>query len=304
MPIGSTTTNHALEAFNNHALATQLTSEKRFTMNELLHKLDSFQRSRSCIELEKKYPICALDVRVQVFTTTQRLKRVKAMFSQAEDLRKEMQRSENPLFIKHVNNRISLLSEQYRNSELSVPLIAKTLENVEQEIEEAKFRAENILKAQSETNFLVLPEEIGTRVSTEVGSVYSELKNLIDTRFYSIHILSEIYEVDNIPLQEAKKVAEQVVESNQDNNYWTIARHCLDNGKFFWFGDLQYRCSCSDYARYKACKHSTWATIRFHKSNMHFRVDPRPLASRKSAGRPKNTGSCYSVLSQTQILLF
>ncbi len=142
---------------------------------------------------------------MQVFTTTHCLKRVKAMFIRAEDLRKEIQRSENPLFIKDLNNRISLLSAQYRNSDLSVSSIAKILENVEQEIEKAKFIAKTILKAHSETNFLVLPDEIGTRVSSEVGSVYSGLENLIDKKFYSIHTLSEISEIDNIPLHEAKK---------------------------------------------------------------------------------------------------
>ncbi len=83
MPIGSATTNNALEASNNRTLSLQMSAGSRFSINELNHILRSSSKSRSVLEQEKLYPICTLDVRAEVFTISERLRRVKCWFQES-----------------------------------------------------------------------------------------------------------------------------------------------------------------------------------------------------------------------------
>ncbi len=184
MPIGSATTNNALEAFINHALSLQMSAGSRFSINEMIPILRSFLQSRSVLEQEKLYPICSLNVRAEVFTTCERLRRVKLWFQESQALRKQIQESEVLFFRFENETDILLVSAAHRAKGLSIRAVEKKVFGNIDNLKEARFRAEQIISVHGDTEIENLPSHALYSIGNQAESAFQLLRTAIDERFF------------------------------------------------------------------------------------------------------------------------
>jgi hypothetical protein len=66
-----------------------------------------------------------------------------------------------------------------------------------------------------------------------------------------------------------------------------IAISALNSNKIWYMGVLNHACSCPNYHLYNACQHALSATMYTTHQDPPRNVDPRSLAGRRRAGRPR-----------------
>lgn len=176
------------------------------------------------------------------------------------------------------------------------------MESIGEEIDAARFRCETALETHEYVNMENLSLKARNLISEQVHNAYMELKSKIDKKFFSFFYLTSLKVEENNARMKAKHAAEQMILTSTDEQMRNIAQYCLDTGKFLLFDMLSFSCTCPEFARYKAYKHCIWETMKFNNDCMHFRVDPTPLAGRRSAGRPRSVGNLYSKLYVSDLL--
>ena len=108
----------------------------------------------------------------------------------------------------------------------------------------------------------------------------------------------------NKSLVHARQLANEIVANVlSDEQERTAACNALNNDSFLGMGVTTHSCSCTQFSNYNACKHVLWATMKTTGQLPPLNVDPRPLASRRRAGRPRATGRALEILPDAQNLL-
>jgi hypothetical protein len=141
----------------------------------------------------------------------------------------------------------------------------------------------------------------GSVASQLFESIFKRLKDAVtarDTSFYHVRLIPPVL---NKSLLQAKRVDNEIISSVvSDEQERTAARIALNNDGFLWMGVTTHSCTCAQFYSYNACKHVIWATITTTGQLPPLNVDPRPLASRRRAGRPRATGRALDFLPDAQ----
>ena len=170
-------------------------------------------------------------------------------------------------------------------------------------MKEALLRTEQIISVHGDTEIANLPSHIMYGIGNQAESAFQLLRTAVVELFFSIHVIRKVHN-SNTALIHVQQAAKNMFENNQNDGSRLIARHCLDTNRFLWFVFLQYTCTCPRSSKYAGCKHAVWATMRFAGDFTHFRVDPCPIAGRRSSGRLRSFGVSYSKLMPSQESLF
>jgi SWIM zinc finger len=141
----------------------------------------------------------------------------------------------------------------------------------------------------------------GPVASQLLESIFKRLTDAVQARdrsFYHIRLLSSVLSKS---LLHARRVANEIVLNvSSDEQERTAAGNTLYNAEFVGMGVTTHSCSCAQFYNYNPCKHVVRATMKTTGQLPPPNVDPRPLASRRRAGRPRATDRALDILPDAQ----
>jgi hypothetical protein len=292
MPCGSAGTNNSLEAFNGSILERDIVAGSRMTMAQFLESVEGPLRQQSQIFTEKYPPLTPLDVRQTVRASSHMKLLVKAWYAKELELDGEIARSTMPVHAPDGHGGFYMLSANSRRS-------GHPIENV---LTGHHDRIVAVMELCSEaTAFLGSWTSMEGSVASQLfESIFKRLTDAVqarDTSFYHIRLLAPVL---NKSLLHARRVANEIVSNvSSDEQERTAACNALNNDEFLGMG-AAHSCSCAQFYNYNACKHVLLATMKTTGQLPPLNVDPRPLASRRRAGRPRATGRALDILPDAQ----
>ena len=141
----------------------------------------------------------------------------------------------------------------------------------------------------------------GSAASKLFESIFKRLTDAVvarDSSFYHVRFLPPVL---NKSLVHARQLANEIVANVlSDEQERTAACNALNNDSFLGMGVTTHSCSCTQFYNYNAYKHVLWATVKTTGQLPPLNVDPRPLAIRRRAGRPRATGRALDILPDAQ----
>lgn len=296
MPIGSATTNNALESFNRHAMQSTLSGGSRSTIGELIDHTQEFIRGASMLENAKDFPLNPLDIRRSVHVSSARLLRVKQMFKSAATLKKELEESGVPFYTCDDLGGYYICSGKHRSLKSDINSLVRG----------HNYAKANCLHWQKIARTVIDKWELdkNTQSNPSVRDTLRVLKEKVDVQY------SSFWKVQKVPVHEnlQRKYAQDAAILISQNDRLPLedrdrAQNCIETEDFLWFGVLTHRCSCPLYLQYGACKHCIWATQLTSSINIHPRGNSSGLAVRRRAGRPRSTGNSYTFATQNHMPL-
>jgi hypothetical protein len=260
-------------------------------MAQFLESVEGLLRQQSEIFTEKSSPLTQLDVRRTVRASSHLKQRVKAWYAKEVALDDEIAKSSVPFH--SPDGRFYLLSAASRRSG----------HNIDDVLNAQQSRIEAVMILCSEASALLKTWTTleGSVASQLFKSIFKRLEDAVtaqDLSFYHVRLIPP--ELNKLLVQ-AKRVATEIVSSAvSDEQERTAARIALNNDGFLGMGVTTHSCTCPQFNSYYAGKHVIWATMTTTGQLPPLNVDPRPLASRRRAGRPRATGCALYFLPEAQ----
>jgi MULE transposase domain/SWIM zinc finger len=293
MPCGSASTNNSLESFNGNALSRDIVGGTRTTMAQLFRDLEGFFRSQSEEKCSHTVPITPLDVGRNVAASSQMLVRVKEWYAKAIALATFFDESALPLFRDDDNGGFYVISGlSKRGGESIDTLLAGQMGCIQQAMVACSEAGRVMGEWRNMSHSLA---EVALKDS------FNMLQRAIIARDLSYYHVRFIPPQLNKSLIHAREVASVAAADLSLQTFEReIAISALNSNKFLYLGVLNHACSCPNYHLYNACKHALWATMHTTHQDPPRNVDPRPLAGRRRAGRPRGIGRALETLPNAQ----
>ena len=124
------------------------------------------------------------------------------------------------------------------------------MENIEEEVQNAKFSCDVALDAHEGSELERLPVAALEAVQQQVSKAFMELKQIIEKKYFTFYYLSKIHNDDNKAATLAKDAAKEIIETSADVNLVENARSCIENGRFLWFADVPPRVMVIRWSRF------------------------------------------------------
>jgi MULE transposase domain/SWIM zinc finger len=293
LPCGSAGTNNSLEAFNGNILSKDIAAGSRMTLIQLFAELDGMFKAQSESMKARRPPLTPVDVRPSVRAGVRMKARVKGWYEKALDIGAIIKESFFALHQPDGSGGFYLLSSASIKQKLDIHNVLQGRSEVAASVARAKAEAEDIL-----IEWRGLPEELALKRLTDAFvSLQNELLKR-DTSYYHVTLVEQ---AQNAGLQHAKRVAQNVsLDQAAEASERARATEALNSGMFLYYGATTHNCTCPGFQQYGACKHTIWATMETTGEKPPANVDPRALATRRRAGRPRSAGRALQILPNAQ----
>jgi hypothetical protein len=297
MPCGSAGTNNSLEAFNASILERDIVAGSRMTMAQFLESVAGLFRQQSQIFTEKYPPLTPLDVRQTVRASSHIKSRVKAWYAKKLELDGEIAWSTMPVPAPDGHGCFYMISANSRRSGHPIENVLNGHQDCTVAVMELCSAAMALLG-----NWTSMEGSVASQLFESIFKRLTDVVQARNTLFYHISLLSPVL---NTFLLHARRVASEIVSNvSSDEQERTAACNALNNDEFLRMGVTTHSCSCAQFYNYNACKHVLWATMETTGRLPPLNVDPRPLAGRHRAGRPRATGRALDILPFAQNDIF
>jgi MULE transposase domain len=310
MPKSCAATNNSLEAFNGNVLAKDIVAGSRTTMAQFFTSLEGLFRSQSSLIRQSVAPLTAVDARPSVRTSSRKDTRIKEWYSKAIEFLAVYEDGPVACYESDGNGGFYVVSSASRLKGISI----RTL------LERSESSFSKVLSASSDSTFAVdgwqsvktahgddsggftlIPPSVANGASLQLRAALDKLRDAIlerDTSFYWVRATEAN---SNLALLRAKEHSLAILDDPAAASYEKQqARKSLDADHFMWMGVMSHDCSCPEYWLYGGCKHALWATMLSTGQSPPPNVDPRPLAGRRRAGRPRRVTTALQPMSNEQ----
>jgi MULE transposase domain/SWIM zinc finger len=293
---GSATTNNALESFNGNVLARDIAAGSRMTIAQLYEKLEGLFAAESALAAAGQPPLTSMDVRPCVRAKSHMKARVHEWFAKAIELSSQAGGSFVPLYVSDGNGGFFWLSSTAMRQNQRIDTVLASRSEVNIRCDNASSDARSVLEDDQGGQDGGVQDDGELRL--RALKMLREAIDLRDTTFYHVRLVSPD---QNIQISCARAEAQRLASDQMsDSVERSKASDAINSGRFLYFGALTHTCSCPGFMNYGACKHALWATMETTGEGPPAHVDPRALATRRRAGRPRGAGRALQILPPSQ----
>ena len=272
------------------------------TMSQFFSTLDGLLRAQSSALCQKIAPFTAMDRRPNVRSSSRLQLRVKEWWSKAHELEKFYEEASESCYDSDGVGGFYVVSTRSRLAGQSIQSLldghGASFEKVSVACSRARHTIDTWRESATECHNDIAS---ANNMASALREAWANLRDAILLRDTAFYWLRSTVDDSSTVLARAREIAAVILDDPKSSSEERErALEGLNSNNFLWMGVLSHQCTCPDFWLYGACKHALWATMLSTGQTPPPNLDPRPLATRRSAGRPRRTTSALRPMPTSQ----